>query len=204
MDRSIFLSCSSPRCCLRAFCGIEIVMLYFRHMLALMNSLTRSLVTTCLIVTLSSLGWAQKPVTSEDKASRYMESVRNQPLLLEAFLRQMPKGGDLHNHLPGAIYAESFVRYAVENNLCVDRATSALMPGPCEAAQGKPEARVAYQDPALYNQMLDAFSMRQFKPGSESGHDHFFATFPKFFPAKAGHTGDMLVEVSVRSAANHL
>jgi adenosine deaminase len=140
----------------------------------------------------------------EQKAAAYFESVRNQPLLLERFLRQMPKGGDLHNHLPGAIYAESLVRYAVDNKLCVDRQTSALSAPPCDAAKGRPEARVAWEDPQLYNQMLDAFSMRQFRPGRESGHDHFFSTFLKFWPAMDGHTGEMLAEVASRSAANHL
>jgi adenosine deaminase len=142
--------------------------------------------------------------SAEKRASAYFESVRNQPLLLERFLRQMPKGGDLHNHLPGAIYAESLVRYAVENNLCVDRQTSALSAPPCNPAGGRPEARVAWNDPLLYSQMLDAYSMRQFHPGRQSGHDHFFATFFKFWPAMDGHTGEMLAEVTSRSAANHL
>ena len=43
----------------------------------------------------------------EQRAARYMESVRQKPGLLLAFLREMPKGGDLHNHLTGAVYAES-------------------------------------------------------------------------------------------------
>src|SRR5262249_51830436 len=159
---------------------IEIVMLYFRSMLALVNlRLLRRFAASCLLATafgLSSL-YGQLPA-AEAKTSRYMESIRNQPLLLEAFLRQMPKGGDLHNHLPGAVDAESFIKYAADNGMCVDRASFALLPPPCDAAQGRPEARVAYQDPLLYNLMLDAFSMRQFLPGRESGHDHFFATFP--------------------------
>ncbi|HEX7286084.1 MAG TPA: adenosine deaminase [Candidatus Angelobacter sp.] len=148
----------------------------------------------------------QAPVSGspEQKTAAHFESVRNQPLLLEHFLRQMPKGGDLHNHLPGAIYAESLVRYAVDNKLCVDRQTSALSAPPCDAAKGRPEAQVAWEDPMLYNQVLDAFSMRQFRPGRESGHDHFFATFLKFWPAMDGHTGEMLAEVASRSAANHL
>ena len=37
--------------------------------------------------------------------------------LLLAFLRDMPKGGDLHIHLGGAIYAESLIDYAVSDNL---------------------------------------------------------------------------------------
>jgi hypothetical protein len=167
--------------------------------------LLRSVAAACLVAVVSGMASAQaKPAPAQDKTWRYLESIRNQPLLLEDFLRRMPKGGDLHNHLPGAIYAESFINYAVENGMCVDRASFALLPPPCDAAKGKPEARVAYQEPLLYNQMLDAFSMRQFLPGRESGHDHFFATFPKFMPAMPGHTAEMLAEVTSRSAANHL
>jgi adenosine deaminase len=181
-------------------------MLYFRSMLALVNvRLLHNLAAGFLLVAVSNVSLAYGQASAaQDKTSRYMESIRNQPLLLEAFLRRMPKGGDLHNHLPGAIYAESFIHYAVENGMCVDRASSALLPPPCDDGKGKPEARVAYQEPLLYNQMLDALSMRQFLPGRESGHDHFFATFPKFMPAMSGHTAEMLVEVTSRSAANHL
>ena len=40
------------------------------------------------------------------------ESVRHDPLLLRRFLEQMPKGGDLHNHLSGTVYGESYIRWA--------------------------------------------------------------------------------------------
>ena len=32
----------------------------------------------------------------------------------------MPKGADLHNHLDGAVYAETFIRVGGEDGLCVD------------------------------------------------------------------------------------
>ncbi|HLI77931.1 MAG TPA: hypothetical protein VKV02_13375, partial [Acidobacteriaceae bacterium] len=38
---------------------------------------------------------------------------------LYAFLRPMPKGGDLHMHLSGAVYAETFIKEAAEQGLCV-------------------------------------------------------------------------------------
>src|SRR5579875_1189604 len=38
---------------------------------------------------------------------------------LYAFLKPMPKGGDLHMHLSGAVYAETFIREAAEQGLCV-------------------------------------------------------------------------------------
>ena len=46
--------------------------------------------------------------------------------------------------------------------------------------------------------------MRQFVAGTESGHDHFFATFGKFGAATGGRTADMLTEARSRAAAGHL
>ena len=142
--------------------------------------------------------------SAEKKTARYFDSVRNQPLLLHAFLAKMPKGGDLHNHLSGAVYAESFVQWAAEDGLCVDRNALALTSPPCDPAAGKPPATAALQDATLYGRLLDAFSMRQFHPGPESGHDHFFATFGKFGAATNNHTAEMLAEVRERAARGHL
>ncbi|HET8887730.1 MAG TPA: adenosine deaminase, partial [Candidatus Angelobacter sp.] len=152
--------------------------------------------------------WPQKKpapaASAEQKTARYFESVRNQPLLLHAFLQQMPKGGDLHNHLSGAVYAESFIQYAAQDGLCVDRNALALAQPPCDATAEKPPASVALQDSTLYGHLLDALSMRQFVAGAESGHDHFFATFGKFGAATNGRTADMLAEARSRAAAGHL
>src|SRR5947207_763215 len=49
---------------------------------------------------------------SEERTERYFESIRPQPGELLAFLRKMPKGGDLHTHLSGAVYAETFISWA--------------------------------------------------------------------------------------------
>jgi adenosine deaminase len=40
--------------------------------------------------------------------------------MLRDFLKRMPKGADLHSHLSGAIYAESHIRDAIEDELCID------------------------------------------------------------------------------------
>ena len=143
----------------------------------------------------------------EDKTTKYMESVRHQPGLLLAFLQQMPKGGDLHNHLFGAIYAESMIDWASENALCVDRTTSKLIHAACDSCEPykpKPSVRCAYQDQVLYNRLVDAWSMRNWHREQESGHDHFFETFDKFGPAFERHIGEALAEVAARSAADHL
>ena len=104
----------------------------------------------------------------------------------------MPKGGDLHNHLDGAIYAEDLIDCAASDNFCIDRTTSQLLAPPCDSCEHytpKPGIRCAYDDHILYNQIIDAWSMRNWRPGDESGHDHFFATFDKFEMAAAQPRG---------------
>ena len=134
--------------------------------------------------------------------------MRRQPSLQLAFLRDMPKGGDLHVHLSGALYAENLIDYAVSDNLCVDRTTSILIAPPCddscEKFTSKPAIRCAYGDHVLYNSIVDAWSMRNWEPGEESGHDHFFATFDKFSLATHNHIGDALAEAASRAAEDHL
>jgi adenosine deaminase len=159
----------------------------------------------CLfVILLSALAAAQ---TAEEKTERYFESVRKQPSLLVAFLHDMPKGGDLHNHLDGAIYAEDLIDFAASDGLCIDRTTSYLIAPPCDSCEkykSKPAIRCAYDDHVLYGQIVDAWSMRNWHPGDESGHDHFFATFDKFGLASHDHRADAVATVIDRAAREHV
>jgi hypothetical protein len=160
--------------------------------------------TLVVVLFIGNAAFGQGP---QDRAAKFMESVRYQPGLLLAFLREMPKGGDLHVHLYGAIYAESMIDWAAESGLCVDRTTSQLMRATCDSCdryKDKPGVRCAYQDRILYNQMVDAWSMRNWHAEEESGHDHFFGTFDKFALAFDKHIGDAVAEVASRAAEDHL
>ena len=164
----------------------------------------RSASFTIIVCLLAAICFAQ---SAEEKTAKYMESVRKQPELLLAFLQEMPKGGDLHIHLSGAIYAESLIDWASENALCVDRSTSKLIHAACDSCDAynpKPSVRCAFQDHVLYNQMVDAWSMRNWHREEESGHDRFFETFDKFGPAMDRHTGEAFAEVASRAAEDHL
>ena len=161
----------------------------------------------CLIALFAGRpGAAQESV--EAKAGRYMESIRDNPSLLLPFLREMPKGGDLHNHLAGAVYAESLIDSAAQDGFCVDRTSSQVIAPPCDRScdkyTSKPRVSCAYEDQVLYNSMVDAWSMRNWTGEEGSAHDHFFASFDKFFPAYANHIGDSLADVARRAAADHL
>ncbi|MBV9073333.1 MAG: adenosine deaminase [Acidobacteria bacterium] len=147
---------------------------------------------------LCACAFAQTP---GQETAKYFDSIRTSPPLLEAFLREMPKGGDLHNHLSGAVYAESYIQYAIHDNLCVTQAL-AFTSAPC--AETSVPAASALTNAVLYRELLDALSMRDFHAFSqaglsESGEDHFFATFGRFGMVSRVHTGEMLAEVASRA-----
>ena len=66
--------------------------------------------------------YAQTSITEAGAARAYQAAVQAGPPALRAFLDQFPKGADLHIHLSGAVYAETFIRDAGEDGLCVDPA----------------------------------------------------------------------------------
>ncbi|HMF56230.1 MAG TPA: hypothetical protein VK619_07780, partial [Pyrinomonadaceae bacterium] len=142
---------------------------------------------------------------SEQQAERYFDSIRNQHTLLYAFLRKMPKGGDLHNHLSGSVYAETYIEWAAQAGLCVDRQTLVALPPPCsEASGGRPPVRAALSDVVLYRRMIDAWSMRNWEYSGQSGHDHFFDTFAKFGLATDGRFGEMTADVASRASSERV
>ncbi len=150
----------------------------------------RFIIAACLLAASAAL--AQAPPSPAAIEHRFAELRRN-PLELYAFLYRMPKGGDLHNHLSGAVYAETILAAAARQNLCID--TTALAIVAC--ASGRVEAAKAQSDNNLRNALIDSLSMRNFVPGRESGHDHFFATFGKF---GAVNGNDFIAEVVQRAA----
>jgi adenosine deaminase len=139
---------------------------------------------------------------SEQRTASYFESIRKSLPQQLAFLLKMPKGGDLHNHLSGAIYAERYIEWAAEKGLCVNNRTMALAvpaaPSKCESEQTP--ATTALTNSVLYRQMVDAWSMRNWQLSGQSGHDHFFDAFGRFGPATFNNSGRMLAD-AVKSAA---
>jgi adenosine deaminase len=142
--------------------------------------------------------------TPEQRAGRAYEAARANPLDLEAFLVRMPKGSDLHYHFPGGIYAETWIRDAAEDGLCVDLASHAFVsPQPACGAGQVPAAR-AFSDQNLYDSLVNALSLRSFVPTPGfSGHDQFFATFGKFAGVSRRHAGEWLDEVASRAAVQN-
>ena len=153
---------------------------------------------------------AQERLAAGERTVQELERVRDNPLALREFLKRMPKGADLHNHMHSAVYAETFIAEAIEDGLCVDPAKNAFdqshkVTGEAPQCEpGKVPAGTAYKDLRLYNGLIDAFSMRGFVPSEgETGHDHFFGAFKKFSGIDPRHTGAWLNEVATRAASQN-
>ncbi|HZJ12194.1 MAG TPA: hypothetical protein VFD26_06025 [Methyloceanibacter sp.] len=171
-----------------------------------------AVVLAALIVPM--LAAAQKqPKDDEPRAARQLDAIRADPLALRVFLKRMPKGADLHNHLDGAVYAETFIRVGGEDGLCVDPVAKAFTksqpiksgaePAPVCEAGDVPAADVP-KNQRLYDELVDSFSMRGFVPSEGvTEHDHFFGTFAKFGGIDPRHTDEFLHDVTVRAAAQN-
>ncbi len=158
------------------------------------------------------------PTAGEIRAENAMDAARRYGTPeLYAFLKPFPKGADLHMHLSGAVYAETFIAEAIQQNLCVVPVVSNEAPGkpptpigqdavefskpPC--AKGAVPVANALTNQALYDNLVDSFSMRAFVPREGiNGHDQFFSTFARFGGMK-DVAGEWLDEVASRAAAQN-
>lgn len=133
----------------------------------------------------------------EQNTSDHMDAISGDPTQLAAFLRAVPKGGDLHNHLTGAVYAETYLAWALADRDCIVPTTNTVVyPSSCSGStQPVPTSG------AFYDQIVAAWSMQGFVPGgAETGHDHFFATFSKYGAVAGAHHYDDVADVLGRAA----
>lgn len=173
----------------------------------------------CLAETAAPKGTAARAGAAEQLAEKNLAAARKNPLQLRHFLLGMPKGADLHYHLSGGIYAESFLRAAAEDHLCVNVKEKAFTECPAERAEEKTEgekceerwksdeivpATAVFCLEGLYDALVDSFSMRGFVPyAGVTAHDHFFDAFEKFSGTKRTHKAEWVDEAASRAAGQN-
>lgn len=140
-------------------------------------------------------------LTAEEVTARYFDSIRDSTPHALLFLRAMPKGADLHSHLSGAVYAETYIDGAAARGYCINRAL-AIVPPPCDAAAGAVPAERATVDAGLRDRVIDAMSVRNWDPSQRSGHEQFFSSFARF--GLAVGMGERLTEAIARAGANRV
>ena len=152
---------------------------------------------------------APSPVTARQGGEAaaehaYQVAVKQGAPALRVFLMDFPKGANLHVHLSGAVYAETFIRDAAEDGLCIDPVKLNFVQPPCGeelVPASHFSGNVTPADQSLYDRLIDAFSMRSFVPSAgRSGHDHFFATFSHSDVLSRSHLAEWVDEVASRAA----
>lgn len=139
-----------------------------------------------------------------DVLNNYVKSILPYKALLTAFLKEMPKGADLHNHSEGSVYAESIITHALSQDppLYYDLDRGAF------AAPGViPENSLAPEDIGskflALGTILDSFSVRHRKLRGVSGRNHFFSTFGHFISAMPPADA-IATEIFTRTAAQNI
>lgn len=137
-------------------------------------------------------------ISSLANVNQSFEQLKKNPDALYQFLKDMPKGGELHYHLAGGAYPQVMLQLAKNNqNFCVDLDNNAVhkKEQACEVP-----TRVLSRK-GVYQRLLKAWSMVGFKSkNTRSKHDHFFASFFKFMPIVGEYRAHLLKDIVERAA----
>lgn len=148
-------------------------------------------------------GWAQ----STPPISEWFETIRTNEAMLQYFFSRMPKGGDLHNHLSGSVFAESYFDIALKEGFYLDTVSFKLyakedfsMPQSC-----KPLFQGMCKEHFYRMQCVDHWSIRNYDVyQSTPSNDFFFATFEKFDLATDNHLVEMIKELRLRAESENV
>lgn len=135
---------------------------------------------------------------------------------LTMFFSQMPKGGDLHHHYSGAIYAEQYVDFLDKQGLCVNKVTYRIETDKkvIDTERALPAAQrnclnssELYADDQTYREVLQRWSSKDF-----SNHGaiqpppdrQFFQTFGFFGPVSNANFAEGLQTLKQRAIAENV
>ena len=146
-------------------------------------------------------------LSGEARTAAFLDRIADSPPRLRIFLQTMPKGGDLHNHNGGSIYAEDYLRWAAADGLCIATDTDRIVDPPCDAPNRVPAMGLERNYPR-YSRAIDTMSTRGFEAGvgdpTLSGYNRFFATFDAFSVAARSHVGEAIALTREQAAADHV
>jgi adenosine deaminase/adenosine deaminase CECR1 len=174
-----------------------------------------------IALALSGPAHARTPATQANEvatARHYAALVGQEPKLAELtmFFTQMPKGGDLHHHYSGSIYAEQYVDFLDKQGKCVNKLTYRIESDKAviEAERAKPakertclSSAEVYADDHTWRQLLQRWSNKDFanhgalQPPPDK---LFFDTFGYFGPVSGANFREGLQELKKRAIAENV
>lgn len=157
--------------------------------------------TACLLG--CSAAWCRKP--DSVRINNRFDIVAENPCRLRQFLNEMPKGGDLHTHLTGAAYAETYFDIACRDSLWLDPHSGRLAPTPDSSATVRLTPDMPDR-PAYRTALIDKWSVRNYRSSCQTlpPDEHFFATFGLFSAAADNHLAELLRELRRRAVQENV
>jgi len=140
----------------------------------------QSILMTGFLALAALPGHALAADSADPALSKHFADITKRTPELSAFLRAMPKGGDLHSHMVGSAYAEEYIEWGIAEKMCVELSSKKILPPPCDEAAGKPLLENAAKNLGIYGSLVDAFSTRNYQLGMASGRTQFFTSFSRF------------------------
>ncbi len=163
---------------------------------------------------------AASPATNEAITRRHLASlVTADPVKLAEltlFFTQMPKGGDLHHHYSGAIYAEQYLEWVDKEGYCVytsnyqietSKTVLAAQRELAPATRSCLSAGEVLADDAMYRELLQRWSSKDFanhgalQPPPDR---QFFETFGYFAPVSNSNFNEGLQQLKQRAIAENV
>ncbi len=137
---------------------------------------------------------------------QYFESIRNNEAALTAFFSQMPKGGDLHHHYGGAIYAEPLLQEAIEKNFYINLETMKVVKE--KSSNGKWQRFSSIKNTSDFSsikqKILQKWSVKDYNNVDYPSDKLFFESFDKFWPAAKNNFQQGLIELKNRAIKENI
>ncbi|WP_348798948.1 adenosine deaminase [Flavobacterium adhaerens] len=149
---------------------------------------------TSLLCILFHIGFSQS-------VDQYFEKIRNNEVALTAFFSQMPKGGDLHHHYSGSIYAEPLLNHAIAKDFYLDTLSMTVSQEKQIGTNWVLFSTLQKNGQLdLYKQkIIHKWSIKDFNYVDYPSDKQFFESFMKFEPATQGNFEAGLVELKNRA-----
>jgi adenosine deaminase len=153
---------------------------------------------------LLAAGCATVPAAEGDP----LAAIRGNKARLQYFFSQMPKGGDLHNHLTGSVYAETYFTIAVNEGMYLDTQTFKLYRQGDSGIPSQTIIRLSPDMPDLHSihvRCIDHWSVRNYGVTGETlpPDEFFFGTFGIFSGANRSTENSITLLKELRERAAH-
>jgi adenosine deaminase len=184
------------------------------------NKTSRVAIVFALALALAGPAQAASTKANQAATARHLATLLagSEPQLAELtmFFSQMPKGGDLHHHYSGAIYAEQYIDFLDKQGFCVNKQTYRIETSQAviEAERARPAAERSclsshevVADDHTYRELLQRWSSKDFnnhgavQPPPDR---QFFQTFGFFGPVSNDNFNDGLLELKKRAVEENV